>query len=97
MHSRLRNVVAGIMVTVPAGTALLLAIFPGEVGRVPAALWIFWCFCSLVVSLEAPRLADWLNGGVYSALRTTRWLLVLGWINLVLSAAMLIDLFFFRS
>ena len=95
MHSRLRYVAVGIMVTVPAGVAVLLAIFPGEVGRVPAALWILWAFCSLVVSLEAPRLADWLNGGIHAALRTTRWFLALGWINLIFSAAILLHLFFF--
>jgi len=97
MHSRLRYVAVGIMVTVPAGAAVLLAILPGEVDRVPAALCLLWAFCSLVVSLEAPRLADWLNGGIHTALRTTRLFLALGCINLIFSGAILLHLLFFRE
>jgi len=94
MYNRLRYVAVGIMVTVPAGAAVLLAIFPGEGSPVPAVFWILWIFFSLVVSLEAPRLADWLNGGIHSAIRTTRWFLALGWMNVVFSAAMLLRLYF---
>jgi hypothetical protein len=86
-------VAVGAMVLVPVGTVTLLAVFPGGIFLIPVAFWVAWLVVSLIVSLEAPRLADELappSRGIHGAIRYGRWIIALGLINLGYGTAVLL-------
>jgi len=70
------------MVVVPMGTVALLAIFPDGFFLIPVAFWVAWLVVSLIVSLDAPRLANELAPGIDGVIRYARWITALGLINL---------------
>jgi hypothetical protein len=86
-------VAGGALVLVPVGTVTLLAIFPGEFLLIPVAFWVAWLVVSLIVSLEAPTLADELappSRGIHGAIRYARWVMALGLVNLGYGMAVLL-------
>ncbi len=93
MRRVLLVVALGSLILVPVGTVTSLAIFPGSIFLIPVAFWVAWLVVSLIVSLEAPTLADELappSRGIHGAIRYARWIIALGLINLGYGMAVLL-------
>jgi len=97
MRVALLTIGAGVLILVPLGTAVLLILFPDEVGSVPVWLWLVWLVISLGVAVEAPALADALappGRGIYGSISYAKWTAALGALNV---ASALAALFLLRS
>lgn len=80
---------------VPFATATLLLIFPGYVREVPLVFWVIWLLLSLLITFNAPSLADWATPpkrGIHQSMAYAKWATLLGVINIGTGMAALLFL-----
>ena len=95
MRHALLLFVATVMVLVPGGTAICVALFPRREPILPLGFWVLWLLLSLCAIFYAPVIVDRLTprtGSNRDCAIYARWGMRLGFINLAWSAAELLFL-----
>jgi hypothetical protein len=85
MQRALLSTIIGILFAVPLSTATLLLIFPAYVQAIPLAFWVIWLVISVLLTFNAPMLADWATPpkrGIHQAMEYAKWGTVLGLMNI---------------
>jgi hypothetical protein len=95
MQRVLFSAVVGTLFLVPVATATLLLIFPGYVREIPLWFWVIWLLISVLLTFNAPALADWVTPpqrGIHQAMAYAKWATLLGVINIGAGMAALLFL-----